>query len=77
MNNKNTLAACVTKQQLALLTNVIGHFVCAISEHPEEDSLSIADRLASFIDSSRNKYTPCFNTLHEDITCHSKVLPVT
>lgn len=62
---------------VTLLTEIIGNFVCAICEHPEEHSLCAAGRLASFIHPGCYEYSTSPNALHEHVTCNRQVLPVT
>ena len=52
------------KQDVILLTKIIGNFVGAVCKHPEEDSFSAADWLASFIHPGCYENTTSINTLH-------------
>ena len=60
-----------------LLTEIIGHFVCAVCKHPEEDPPSAADALPSFIHPRCYEHSPGLHALHEHITADRHVLPGT
>lgn len=57
------------------LTEVVGHLVGAVSKHPEENSLRVANSLASFIHSGCDENTSSVPALHEHIARHRHVLP--
>lgn len=57
------------------LTEVIGDFVCSISEHPEEDSPCAPDRSSSFIHSRCHKHTSGVLVLHVHFTRDAQILP--
>lgn len=57
------------------LTEVVGDLVGAVSKHPEEKALSVANSLAAFIHSGCDEDTSSVPALHEHITRHRHVLP--
>ena len=60
-----------------LPTEVVGDFVGAVGENPEEHSPGTADGLATFVHPGSDEHAAGLDRLHEHVTRDGQVLPET